>query len=99
MGRKASFRDTTQIDRPAATLSFYRNVINVRFYGHIGFLPQARECFSQGANAALTPFAALLKSVDPVTLSVIAPIMIHYYTTFYTCCQYFFGKNSDEKFR
>ena len=48
MGRKASFRDTTQIDRPQATLSFYRNVINVRFYGRMAFFRKLGSVFHKG---------------------------------------------------
>ena len=70
----------------------YRNVINVRFYGHVAFFRKLRSVFRKGPNTALTPIAALLKSAIPVTLSVIASIMIHYYTIFYAVCQYFFVK-------
>ena len=89
MGRKASFRDTTQIDRQAAILSLYRNVINVRFYGRVAFFRKLGSVFRKGPIAALSPTAALFESAIPVTLSVIAPIMIHYYITFYARCQYF----------
>ena len=89
MGRKASFRDTTQIDRREAILSFYRFVINVRFYGRMAFFRKLGSVFRKGPTTALSPIAALLESGILGTLSVIAPIMIHYYTIFYARCQYF----------
>lgn len=92
MGRKASFRDTTQIDRQPAIPSLYRNVINVRFYGHVAFFRMLGSVFRKGPNTALSPTAALLQSAFSVTLSVIAPTMIQYYTIFYTFCQYFLQK-------
>ena len=89
MGRKASFRDTTQIDRREAILSFYRFVINVRFYGRVAFFRKLGSVFRKGPTTALSPIAALLESGILGTLSVIAPIMIHYYTIIYARCQYF----------
>ena len=92
MGRKASFRDTTQLDRREAILSVYRFVINVRFSGRVAFFRKLGSVFRKEPNTALSPIAALLKSAGSVTLSVIAPIMIYYYTILHARCQYFFKK-------